>query len=116
MRQYRVPLGDSKGWLAGPWESNLAVSIGYASEGIDEPHVHPILEEVYLVARGTSQLRVGHQTLHLAAGTVVIVEAGEPHTFLTSSPDYLHFVLQIPAPTPGAGAHKAPVDRSALGL
>jgi mannose-6-phosphate isomerase-like protein (cupin superfamily) len=63
---------------------------------IYEPHVHPILEEVYLVARGTSQLRVGHQTLHLAAGIVVIVEAGEPHTFLTSSTDYLHFVLQIP--------------------
>jgi mannose-6-phosphate isomerase-like protein (cupin superfamily) len=115
MRQYRAPLGESKGWLTGPWESSLGVSIGFASEGIDDPHVHPDLDEVYLVARGTSQLRVGAQTLHLAPGTVVVVEAGEPHTFLGSSIDYLHFVLHIPAP-PSGGTHKVAVGRDALGL
>ncbi len=116
MRQYQIPADDPKGWLAGPWESNLPVSIGYASVGVDEPHVHPALAEVYLVARGTSRLRVGSDTLVLAPGIVVVVEAGEPHTFLASSKDYMHFVLHIPAPLPGSGGHKIAVDRSTLGL
>lgn len=116
MRRCRVPVGHPKGWLAGPWDSNLPVSIGYASEGIDEPHLHPTLTEVYLVARGSSQLRVGLESMDLVAGSVVIVDAGEPHTFLASSADYMHYVLHIPAPQPGSGAHKIAVDRACLGL
>jgi mannose-6-phosphate isomerase-like protein (cupin superfamily) len=111
VRRHRVPLGIPKGWLAGNWESNLPVSVGYAAEGIDEPHVHPTLTEVYLVARGTSQLRVGTETVEPGPGSVVIVEPGEPHTFLASSPDYLHFVLHL-----GDDTRKLAVDRSQLGL
>jgi len=110
VRHHRVPLGVPKGWLADPWESNLPVSVGYAAEGIDEPHVHPTLTEVYLVARGTSQLRFGTETVELVAGCVVIVEPGEAHTFLASSPDYLHFVLHL-----GDDIRKLAVDRSQLG-
>ena len=116
MRHFRVPLGDPKGWLAGPWDSSLPVSIGYASEGVDEPHLHPTLTEVYMVARGTSQLRVGLETLELVPGSVVIVDPGEPHTFLISSPDYMHFVLHLPAQEPSPGAHKVAVARTELGL
>jgi quercetin dioxygenase-like cupin family protein len=116
MRHRRVPLGDPKGWLAGPWESSLPVSIGYASEGVDEPHLHATLTEVYLVARGNSQLRVGLETLELVPGSVVIVDPGEPHTFLASSPDYMHFVLHVPAREPSPDADKVPVDRMDLGL
>jgi mannose-6-phosphate isomerase-like protein (cupin superfamily) len=116
MPQYREPLGHPKGWLAGPWESTLPVSIGYASEGIDEPQVHPALAEVYLVARGSSRLRVGSETLDLVPASVVIVEAGEAHTFLASSSDYMHFVLHVPAPQTGSGAHKVSVDTSTLGF
>jgi mannose-6-phosphate isomerase-like protein (cupin superfamily) len=115
VRHHRVPLGVPKGWLAGPWESSLPVSVGYASEGIDEPHVHPTLTEVYLVARGTSQLRVGVETVELGPGSVVIVEPGEPHTFLTSSRDYLHFVLHLATNEPDK-IGKVAVDRSELGL
>jgi mannose-6-phosphate isomerase-like protein (cupin superfamily) len=93
----------------------MPVSIGYASAAIDEPHVHPTLTEVYLVARGTSQLRVGTETVGLGPGSVVIVEPGEPHTFLTSSPDYLHFVLHLGTNEPD-DIGKLAVDRSQLGL
>ena len=116
VRHLCVPLTDSKGWLAGPWESSLPVSIGYASEGIDEPHLHPTFTEVYLVARGTSQLRVGLETLELVPGSVVIVDPGEAHTFLASSPDYMHFVLHLPPQLPRSGVDKVAVDRSELGL
>lgn len=65
MRCHQVPPGDLKGWLAGPWESALPIAIGYASQGIDEPHLHEQLTEVYLVARGSSHLRIGGQTVEL---------------------------------------------------
>ena len=103
-----------KGWLAGPWESELSIAIGYAIEGIDEPHLHRALTEIYLVARGNSRLRVGTETLDLAPGSVVIVEPGEPHTFVESSPDYLHFVLHL-APD-GEPADKVATCRADLGL
>ncbi len=32
----------------------------------------------------------------LGAGDVLVVEPGEVHTFESSSPDYLHFVIQTP--------------------
>jgi quercetin dioxygenase-like cupin family protein len=94
----------------------LPVGVGYAFEGIDEPHFHPTLTEMYLVARGTSLLRVNFETVELVPGSVVIVEPGEPHTFLASSPDYLHFVLHIASNGSNIDTGKVAVDRSQLGL
>jgi hypothetical protein len=57
-----------KGWYAGPWNSDLAISVGYANKGVDEPHVHTKINEIYLVARGTAvpsltQFLVGRTTV-----------------------------------------------------
>ena len=89
-----------KGWYAGPWNSGLTVSVGYANEGIDDPHLHTSVTEVYLVARGWADARIEQETVRLAAGDMLVVEPGEAHTFLTSSPDYLHFVLHVPGLPP----------------
>jgi mannose-6-phosphate isomerase-like protein (cupin superfamily) len=106
-----------KGWYLGPWNSDLSLSLGYAPKGIDEPHVHTRITEIYLVARGTSELRVGERTVTLAAGDVVVVEPGEPHTFLDSSPDYFHFVIQTPGlEGEAARAERVAVTRADLGL
>jgi len=106
-----------KGWYAGPWESDLAVAVGYAHKGIDEPHVHRKMTEIYLVARGTSVLQVGQETVHLAAGDVAIIEPGEAHTFLGSSVDYFHFVVHLTGPgQEKPAADKSPVERSSLAL
>lgn len=40
--------------------------------------------------------RPGRREGPLAAGDMLVVEPGEPHTFVSSSPDYLHFVVQTP--------------------
>ena len=96
MRFERANWLHDKGWYFGPWNSSLAVSIGYAHAGIDEPHLHTRVQEVYLVARGTCAVRAEDKILRLQAGDVLIVEPGEAHTFLESSNDYLHFVLQVP--------------------
>jgi hypothetical protein len=41
-------------WFVGPWNSSIPVAVGYANEGVDEPHFHAEMFEVYLVAQGRS--------------------------------------------------------------
>lgn len=46
--------------------------------------------------------RLGTAMLVLAqAGAMLVVKPGEVHTFLASSEDYLHFVVQAPFVTRG---------------
>jgi quercetin dioxygenase-like cupin family protein len=85
-----------KGWFVGPWNSDVPVAVGYADIGVNEPHAHDQMCEVYLVARGSSALRVGDETITLAIGDMIVVEPGEAHTFTNSSEDYLHYVVQAP--------------------
>ena len=115
MRVQKADPSAAKGWYVGPWNSGLSVSVGYANEGIDEPHVHQRITEIYLVARGTAEMRVEQETVTLKAGDVIVVEPGEAHTFLASSPDYFHFVVHVPGLTGGeARAEKSAVPRSRL--
>jgi mannose-6-phosphate isomerase-like protein (cupin superfamily) len=106
-----------KGWYLGPWNSDLPLSLGYAPKGIDEPHVHTQITEIYLVARGTSEIRVGERTITLTAGDVIVVEPGEPHTFVSSSPDYFHFVIHTPGlEGQAARDERVAISHAALGL
>ena len=117
MRIERASSAGSKGWYLGPWDSELAVSIGYANAGIDEPHVHSKITEIYLVTRGVSRLRVELETVQLEAGDIVVIQAGEAHTFVESSADYFHFVLHTPGLAGDqARAEKQLVTRARLGL
>jgi quercetin dioxygenase-like cupin family protein len=52
--------------------------------------------EIYLVAGGESTAMVDGEAVLLRAGDLLVVEPGEVHTFVTSSEDYLHFVVQAP--------------------
>jgi hypothetical protein len=50
-------------------------------------------------------------------GDVLAIEPGEAHTFLDSSDDYLHFVVQTPSlESEEAAADKEIVERARLGL
>lgn len=100
MRLEQASPAAPKGWYVGPWNSALTVAVGYANEGIDAPHLHRTITELYLVARGWSEVRVERETVRLGSGDLLIVEPGEAHTFIASSPDYLHFVLHVPALPP----------------
>ncbi len=117
MRLERNHHHGPKGWYFGPWDSALGVSLGYAYEGIDEPHFHQRMSEVYMVARGTAEIRVEQETVELSQGDVIVIEPGEAHTFLSSSFDYFHFVMQLPALAGDeASADKVPVPDSRFGL
>jgi mannose-6-phosphate isomerase-like protein (cupin superfamily) len=117
MRVEKANPAVAKGWYLGPWNSNLDISIGYANEGVDEPHFHRRVTEIYLMARGTVEMQVEMETVVLFEDEAIVIEPGEAHTFLSSSPDHFHFVIQ----TPGlvgeeAQSDKVPVSRSRLGL
>lgn len=86
----------AKGWFAGPWDSDVPIAVGYANEGVNEPHVHAEMYEVYFVVHGESTAVVEGQSVRLGSGSVLIVEPREVHTFVESSPDYYHFVIQTP--------------------
>lgn len=96
MYHHTSPTNQAKGWLLGPWNSPIPASIGYANAGIADCHCHQQMYELYLVARGTSKALVEGKAVALAAGDVLVVEPGEVHTFLESSDDYFHFVVQTP--------------------
>jgi mannose-6-phosphate isomerase-like protein (cupin superfamily) len=117
MHIQRADYTVEKGWYLGPWNSRIDIAIGYAHCGIDEPHLHTVLHEVYLVAQGRSTVRVEQQTLELKAGDVLVLEPGEAHTFLDYSNDYFHFVIHTPGMAgETAGAEKRTADRARLGL
>lgn len=77
-------------------EFGRADSVGYANVGINEPHYHAQMFEIYLVAQGTSTAVVNQQPNQLQASDMLVVEPGETHTFSQSSEDYFHFVIQTP--------------------
>jgi len=85
----------AKGWYLKLTHPDLPM-IGFANQGINEPHFHRKLREVYLVARGSSTLLVNGAPVSLHAGDVIVVEPDEVHTFIDSTPDYFHFVLHCP--------------------
>lgn len=117
MRLEKADPSIAKGWYLGPWDSDLNISLGFANEGVDEPHVHRRMTEIYFMARGTVEMRVETETVVLGANEVIVVEPGEAHTFLSSSPDHFHFVIQVPGLTgEEARTDKVAVSRSRLGL
>ncbi len=117
MRLEPADSSAAKGWYVGPWNSDLPIAIGYANAGVDEPHAHTQITEVYVVVRGTSHIRVEQETIALHAGDLLIVEPGEAHTFLSNSLDYFHIVVHTPALSgDDARREKQAVPRSRLGL
>jgi mannose-6-phosphate isomerase-like protein (cupin superfamily) len=117
MRLEQASYSVEKGWYIGPWNSDLPISVGYANKGIDEPHLHTKINEIYLVAHGTAVIRIEQQSITLQPGDMLIVEPGEAHTFLSSSPDYFHFVIHTPGLAgEAARGEKTAVSRTRLGL
>ncbi len=117
MRLLQADAAAEKGWLIGPWNSENELSIGYANRGIDEPHVHRLITEIYLIAKGQAAVRVGQETVSVRGGDVLQLDPGEAHTFLSSSDDYFHFVIHVPGLSGDeVGVDKRPVGRAELGL
>ncbi|MBN2394353.1 MAG: cupin domain-containing protein [Anaerolineae bacterium] len=117
MRIDKADTTIAKGWYLGPWNADLDISIGFANAGVDEPHLHRQMTEIYLIARGSVEMRVEQLTITLVQDDVIVIEPGEAHTFLNNSPDYFHFVIHTLAlQDEAAKVDKVPVSRERLGL
>lgn len=69
------------------------------------------------MARGTSEMRVERETITLKTGDMIVVERGEAHTFVSSSPEHFHFVVHVPGLTGDEGRRNKPqAPRSRPGL
>lgn len=97
----------AKGWFTGAWDSDLSINVGYANTGVDEPHYHRAVTEIYLACRGNATIRVDGRDMQLVERAVAIIEPGEVHTFVDSTPDYFHFVIH----TPGLQGEAAAADK-----
>lgn len=85
--------------------------------GVRHPHVHARMTEIYLSARGSAQMRVEERTVRLTVGGMLVLTPGEVPTFVSTSPEYSHFVLHVPGPPPEeAQADHSAVPRSRLAL
>ncbi len=62
------------------------IALGYATEGIDEPHLHRRITEIYVVAHGWAVVRVERENVPLDAGDVLVVAPGEAHTTVACAP------------------------------
>ncbi len=91
-----APGYGERGWYVGTWNGTFPFPVGYARTGIDDPHLHTMVTEMFLIARGHAELRVERETIMVQEGDMVVVEPGEAHTFLSSSSDYFHFVFHYP--------------------
>ncbi|MBT4498301.1 MAG: cupin domain-containing protein [Gemmatimonadetes bacterium] len=109
MRIVQPDLNIDKGWFAGPWDSDLDISIGYANTAVNEPHYHRTMTEIYFFARGQVSMVVDGQEICFTEKSGVIIEPGEVHTFLSCSDDHYHFVIQ----TPGLQGEEARADKIA---
>lgn len=117
MRIDRADPRVAKGWNFGPWNANIGISVSFANKGVDEPHLHRQMTEIYLMARGTAEMRVEQETVTLVQDDVIVIEPGEAHTFRRSAPGHFHFVIQTPGLTGGAAnADKMLVSRAQLDL
>ncbi len=97
MRIERPDRGAPKGWYFGPWNSESEISVGYANEAINEPHLHHRTTEVFLVAQGEGDIVVDGASHRVRTGDAILISPGEAHTWTWGSPDFFCFVLHHPA-------------------
>jgi len=96
MRTFQADPTAAKGWLDGPWLTELPIAVGFANAALDEAHEHATITEIFMVGRGTATARVDDRSVQLGAGYVLVVEPGEVRTIEETSADCLMFVVHVP--------------------
>ena len=95
--QLIYPEGDaSEGRLVGPWNSGLALAIGYARTASAEPHYHAQMREIFVVIAGSGDFMAGGHTRRIETDAVGIVEPGEVHAWRSASRDFQIVVVHEP--------------------
>jgi quercetin dioxygenase-like cupin family protein len=88
---------DSEGWYLAEAGLPLQVGIKFGSSPFGKKHLHRTMGEYFLLLAGDLSLIVNGQTVELAPGDLVVVEAGEAHEVVHASPD-ARLLLLMPPP------------------
>lgn len=92
-RRSANPLPAALGGSAG-----VSVRVVEIPPGPRSPHRHPHSCEVVYVAAGNGRVWEGDRSTPVAAGDVVLVEAGVPHATVCTSPEPMRLVCFFPHP------------------
>ena len=77
-------------------EESLSLGVYHLSAGEDDPQRPHTEDEIYYVARGRGQIRVGDQDRAVSPGSIVFVKAQEAHRFHSIEEDLEILVVFAP--------------------
>ena len=71
------------------------VAVGTLSPGdVIEPHIHPDLDEYYMILKGGGMMRVEEKIYKLSPGDFILVTAGSEHELRNDEQETIEFYYQ----------------------
>jgi quercetin dioxygenase-like cupin family protein len=77
----------------------LEVSVWINAGGGVPPHVHPAMEERFMVQSGRAEFLAGRKWVGAGPGETVVVPAGTRHAYRNRSDDVAHFICHARPPS-----------------
>ena len=56
------------------------------------PHYHEDMQEIFIIIRGTAEITVGRQSVALAAGDAILIDAREVHRMRNTGAEDVEYV------------------------
>ncbi len=82
----------------GPAKSHSVALVEIDQGGGSSPHVHPVVEESYVIIDGSAKLVVGEKTLFPKAGEAVAIPVGVRHQITNIGDSVLRFIAVVTPP------------------
>ncbi len=82
--------------VVGPWNSGLAIAVGYISQMDRALHYHHAMRETCVITAGLADVMVEGTVRRVETGAVAIIEAGEVHAWRGASPDFRAILIHEP--------------------
>lgn len=91
---------SQEGWRLAEAGMPIQVGVKFGTSPFARRHLHRTMAEYFLLVAGSMKVSVAGQALEMEKGDLLVVEPGEAHEVLASSPDAL-LLLMMPPPVPG---------------
>jgi len=91
---------QKEGWHLAEAGLPIQVGVKFGASPFGKRHLHKTMAEYFLLLEGELRLRVNGETTAMKKGDLLVVEPGEEHEVLGSSPEAL-LLLLMPPPLAG---------------
>ncbi len=88
---------EKEGWHLAESALPIQVGVRYGSSPFGKRHLHKAMAEYFLLLEGELRLQVDGNVLEMKKGDLIVVEPGESHEVLHSSPAARLLLLMPPA-------------------